>query len=212
MAEGDEDGEPKLYTLARPGNTYPEAAPESRIANTPSASSHTSHRSQPKPLPPHLVRRQLLTPHFTAPPKTLSIEAIVGIPLPTAVHSLATSACSSYLLTGGQDGYVRAYNFWGSVNGQQAMTAQQRSMVGLGEGATKAGVGRGWWSNDVALDPVATATATVTGTAAATGNGAAATGSVEGGGKRREPVYSLACEGDALWALTGTKVSAKVQA
>jgi transcriptional activator SPT8 len=62
------------------------------------------------------------------------------------------------------------------------MTAQQRSIVGLGEGVSKAGVGRGWWSNEVE-------------------------GSRDGTvGKRLEPVYSLACEGDGLWALTGTQV------
>jgi len=47
---------------------------------------------------------------------------------------------------------------------------------------SKAGVVRGWWSNEVE-------------------------GSRDGTvGKRLEPVYSLACEGDGLWALTGTQV------
>jgi transcriptional activator SPT8 len=71
------------------------------------------------------------------------------------------------------------------VNGAQAMTAQQRSMVGLGEGVSKAGVARGWWANEVSSTGME--------------NGSDA-------GSRREPVYSLACEGDGLWALTGTKV------
>lgn len=55
-------------------------------------------------------------------------------------------------------------------------------MVGLGEGVSKAGVARGWWSNEVNVD---------------------VSGEM---GRRREPVYSLACEGDGLWALSGTKV------
>ncbi|KAK8854961.1 hypothetical protein IAR55_003701 [Kwoniella newhampshirensis] len=150
------------------------------------ASEHPSQSSKLRvatdlPAPPHLIRRSLLTPAFNTIPSSLAIEAIVGIPLPSAVHSLATSTCSSYLLAGSQDGYVRAYDLWGSVNGAQMMTAQQRSVVGLGETVSKAGVGRGWWANEVE--------------------------GINGGqvGKRAEPVYSMACEGDALWALTGTQ-------
>lgn len=63
------------------------------------------------------------------------------------------------------------------------MTAQQRTIVGLGEGVAKAGVTRGWWANEVE-------------------------GLRDGMmGKRLEPVYSMACEGDGLWALTGTQVN-----
>ncbi|WRT68201.1 uncharacterized protein IL334_005176 [Kwoniella shivajii] len=133
------------------------------------------------PPPPHILRRNLFIPSYTSSPKSLSIEAIVGIPLPSPVHSLTSTSCLSYLLAGSQDGYVRVYDFWSSVNGGQMMTAQQRSVVGLGETVNKAGVGRGWWANEV--DGI-------------TG------GSV---GKRAEPVYSMACESDGLFALTGTQ-------
>ena len=63
------------------------------------------------------------------------------------------------------------------------MTAQQRSIVGLGEGVNKAGVVRGWWANEVE----------------GIKDGAVA--------KRMEAVYSMAMEGDGLWALSGTQVS-----
>jgi transcriptional activator SPT8 len=66
------------------------------------------------------------------------------------------------------------------------MTAQQRSVVGLGETINKAGVFRGWWNNDVEQG---------TGEDVWTG---------------REPVYSLACESDALWVGAGTRVSKHV--
>lgn len=62
------------------------------------------------------------------------------------------------------------------------MTAQQKTMVGLGEGVSKTGVARGWWANEV--DYVKEGQAT----------------------KRLEGVYSMAVEGDGLWALTGTQV------
>jgi hypothetical protein len=90
--------------------------------------------------------------------------------------------CSSYLLTGSQDGHIRAYDPWSSANGMQTMTAQQRSVVGLGESINKAGVFRGWWNNEVE------------------------SGSGEDAWKGLEPVYSLACQSDALWAASGTRV------
>ncbi|TYJ58233.1 hypothetical protein B9479_001058 [Cryptococcus floricola] len=133
--------------------------------------------------PPHLVRRSFLKPAFNLqyPPRSLSVEVVAGIPLPTPIHSLGSSNCMSYLLAGGQDGFIRAYDFWGTVNGTQTMTAQQRSVIGLGETVNKAGVARGWWTNEVE--------GIVGGTLA----------------KRPEAVYSMACEGDALWTLAGTQ-------
>jgi transcriptional activator SPT8 len=85
---------------------------------------------------------------------------------------------------------VRVYDLWASVNGGQVMTAQQRAVVGLGEGVNKAGVGRGWW----AVDTPATALEVPNGTA----NGQAPT-------RKQEPVFSLACQGDGLWTLAGTQ-------
>jgi len=64
----------------------------------------------------------------------------------------------------------------------QTMTAQQRSVVGLGETINKAGVFRGWWNNEVE------------------------SGTGEDAWKGLEPVYSLACQSDALWTASGTRV------
>lgn len=145
---------------------------------------------------PQLARRSLFVPQATR--QGISIEAIVGIPIPSPVHCIASTACLSYLLTGSQDGYVRAYDFWPSVNGAQIMTAQQRGVVGLGEGVNKAGVGRGWWAVEV---PEAQVNASGSGTA--TGNGGAAAGTT--GSKKQEPVFSLACDPDGLWSAAGTQ-------
>ncbi|GMK58432.1 hypothetical protein CspeluHIS016_0504640 [Cutaneotrichosporon spelunceum] len=167
-AAGDEEDQARLTI----------AAPTAEPSTQPSKAESLRSETRP-PTPPHQARRSLFVPSQPWPPSNLTIETVVGIPLPTAVHSIATSTCLSYLLTGGQDGHVRAYDFWASVNGGQIMTAQQRSIVGLGEGVHKAGVGRGWWSCEVeeGAPPM----------------------------KRTEPVYSLACEGDALWALAGSQ-------
>ncbi|TXT08271.1 uncharacterized protein COLE_05195 [Cutaneotrichosporon oleaginosum] len=169
-AAGDEeDGQTQQTTEAPP--TAEPSGPQSK--------EDTPRSPTKQPTPPHQARRSIFVPPPPWPPSNLTIETIVGIPLPTAVHSIASSACLSYLLTGGQDGHVRAYDFWASVNGGQVMTAQQRGIVGLGEGVHKAGVGRGWWSCEVEEGTPPT--------------------------KRTEPVYSLACEGDALWALAGSQ-------
>ena len=76
------------------------------------------------------------------------------------------------------------------------MTAQQKGVVGLGDGVGKAGVARGWWGNEV--------DETVPGQE----NGVNGSSVREDGrGKKLEPVYSMTTEGDGLWALTGTRVS-----
>lgn len=149
------------------------------------------------PVPPHLNRRALFSAPTVPSGISPSIEAIVAIPNPAPIYSLASTACLSYLLTGSSEGYVRAYDFWGSVNGKQMMTAQQRTLVGLGEGVNKAGVTRGWWANEVAKSVQDGNT-----------NGVNGASGVQEDQARPEPVYSMAMESDGLWALTGTKVSA----
>lgn len=80
------------------------------------------------------------------------------------------------------------------------MTAQQRAVAGLGESVTKGGVARGWWANDGGKLRQGGENA-----------GWKDEGSILGGknaeGKKREPVYSMACQKDALWGLSGTAVS-----
>ncbi|RXK38142.1 hypothetical protein M231_04603 [Tremella mesenterica] len=159
--EEDREGDKDITMVEQPSDTA--------LANQPNYN----------PQLPHLLRRALFVPPFSlhSPPSTLSIEAIVAIPIPSPVHSIATSLCSSWLLAGAQDGFVRAYDFYASVNGQQSMTSLLKANMGMGEGINKTGVGKGWWVNEV-----------------------------EGlGGMRAEPVYSMTCESDALWSLTGTK-------
>ncbi|KAK4687934.1 transcriptional activator SPT8, partial [Tremellales sp. Uapishka_1] len=110
---------------------------------------------------------------------TASTEPDTTDPLQAVIHDSSAEPVHR-----GHHGYIRAYDFWASVNGGQVMTAQQRGVVGLGESISKAGVGRGWWSCDVA------------GTE----------------GVSREPIFSLAVEGDGLWALAGTQVALESEA
>lgn len=109
---------------------------------------------------------------------------------------------------------MRSYDFWASANAGAALSALQRGVANLGEGVNKAGVGRGWWKNEVEVEE---------------GGGSVDAGKGKKGGKeafsflgepqaeplagekkrvrRAEPVYSLAIQSDGLWSLSGTEVS-----
>ncbi|ORY35329.1 WD40-repeat-containing domain protein [Naematelia encephala] len=168
-----DDDDPEVEDIDMTANGEDDEAGSTRSGPTTTRSKARSPVTLPPP--PHLIRRSLFT--FPPPANPPSIEAIVAIPCANPIHSISLTTCASILLTGSQEGYVRAYDFWGSVNGNQLMTAHQKTFVGLGEGINKAGVGKGWWANEV-----------------------------EGiNGMRMEPVYSMACEGDGLWAATGTQ-------
>ncbi len=91
----------------------------------------------------------------------------------------------SYLLTGSDDGFIRCYDFFASVNGKTYLTAPQRHHCGIGEGTMKAGVLKMWWENwapSPSLDKN------------------------EPDGKILSPVRSMAMQSDALWSLSGTAV------
>jgi len=175
-ADGDGEPRPTDSNTTRKSHLFDEICKSPHSTATSKAEISTS-------TPPHIRRHRELVPSFPPDYTSLAPEAIVGISTPGPVHSMATSMCSSYLLTGSQDGHIRAYDPWSSANGMQTMTAQQRSVVGLGETINKAGVFRGWWNNEVE------------------------SGTGEDMWTGLEPVYSLACQSDALWAASGTRVS-----
>ena len=172
-----------------------------RSASPSHAVAATQARRSPS-LPPSLKRRRLFYPAPPSSPplaaRSLHIDPHMSIPIHSPVHSLAATPCLSYVLTGSEDGYVRAWDTWSSANGGSLMTAHQRAVGGLGEGVTKGGVCRGWWENEGPLPPSA-------GSTSATGlNGVDNDNSERQ--RAREPVYSLALQRDALWGLSGTAV------
>lgn len=105
----------------------------------------------------------------------------VAIPHSTAVHSFALPRSSKWLFTGGEDGYIRKYDFFASIDGDvQLTTAQRHSLVDL---ITNAGVILGYWENEI---PVMRST-------------------IRGDTyePKLSPVYSLAVEDNCLWLLSG---------
>jgi transcriptional activator SPT8 len=121
----------------------------------------------------------------------------------------------SYLLTGSQDGYIRCYDFWASANGKSLMTAQARGVANLGDGVTKGGVARGYWKNEVDVEepeevdkpknkPAVAAPSWLQVDETNREPSPPPKMTVR---RKLEPVYSLAIQGDGLWALSGSKVS-----
>lgn len=172
-----------------------------RSASPSHALALTQARRSPS-LPPSLKRRRLFYPTVPSSPppaaRSLHIDPHMSIPIHSPVHSLAATPCLSYVLTGSEDGYVRAWDTWSSANGGSLMTAHQRAVGGLGEGVTKGGVCRGWWENEGPLPPLGSSTS-ISGL-----DGVDIDGSERH--RLREPVYSLALQRDALWGLSGTAV------
>ncbi|PAV23910.1 WD40 domain containing protein [Pyrrhoderma noxium] len=115
-------------------------------------------------------------------PRSYTVEAICAIAHPEPTHALATSLCTSHLLTGSEDGYIRDYDVFASVNGKTFLTAPQRQHCGVVEGTMKAGHLRMWWENPGV--PVSDSV-------------------IED--HTRSSVTSLAMHSDALWALGGTE-------
>lgn len=100
----------------------------------------------------------------------------------------------TYLLTGSQDGFIRCYDFFASVNNKTFLTAPQRAHCGIAEGNMKAGVLKFWWEN----------------WAPTIGGAGTATGSQDknqGEEKTLSAVHSMVLQADALWGLSGTEVS-----
>ncbi|KAG1905805.1 WD40 repeat-like protein [Suillus fuscotomentosus] len=118
-------------------------------------------------------------PPTPEPPK---VEAIGAIPHPVPTHALASSFCMTHLLTGSDDGFIRDYDIFATVNGKTTLTAPQRHHCNVVEGNMKAGQIRSWWENPDFVPQ---------------------SGYPPMGHSSPCPVYSLAMHSDAIWALGG---------
>jgi transcriptional activator SPT8 len=144
---------------------------------------------QRSPSPAEVRKRALHFPFIyrSQLPRSFTVEAICALPHPVPTHSLASSFCMTHLLTGSDDGYIRDYDIFAAVNGKVTLTAPQRHHCNVVEGNMKSGQIRCWWENPDTVN--------------------SQTGYSQGGEPSLSPVYSLAMQSDALWALGGTSVS-----
>ncbi|KAG6874200.1 hypothetical protein C0995_003746 [Termitomyces sp. Mi166 len=144
----------------------------------------------PEQLSPEQLRKNALMAPIgsQAPLGSYTVEAICALPHPVPTHALASSFCMTHMLTGSDDGYIRDYDIFPSVNSKNFLTAPQRHHSGVVEGIMKAGQLRSWWENPALPD---------------SSNPGPMPG-MAGESLSLSPVYSLAMHSDALWSLAGT--------
>ncbi|KAG6331698.1 hypothetical protein ID866_7389, partial [Astraeus odoratus] len=180
--EDDEEAPAELMVDADPSSPAPptsrQPSPHSLSPDLPKGRILVVRKANSK-----LRKRRLIFPTGQLP-RSFTVEAVCAIPHPVPTHSLASSFCMSHLLTGSDDGYIRDYDIFTSLNGKITLTAPQRHHCNVVEGNMKAGQIRCWWENPDYGNP--------------------SLGYPQVGEPLLSPVYSLAMHSDALWALGGT--------
>lgn len=114
---------------------------------------------------------------------TYDIVPTIAAPQSTSINAICGTADSRWIFTGGSDGYIRQYNWVDSVNGKTLLTVAQRHP--FVDSVVKAGVTMTYWENYDATraSPTLEKWSTV---------------------QTLSPVYSLACQSQALWMVAGT--------
>ncbi|RVD84618.1 uncharacterized protein DFL_006358 [Arthrobotrys flagrans] len=105
----------------------------------------------------------------------------VAAPMSTSIHAFCATPCMKLVFTGGQDGYIRKFDWFASINGKVPLTvAQKHPFV---DSVTRAGVLLSYWENEEVPDKNSLF--------------------VESDDIKISPVYSLATQSQALWLLSG---------
>ncbi|KAJ1988467.1 Transcription factor spt8 [Dimargaris cristalligena] len=119
--------------------------------------------------------------------RTYNVIPYVSAVHPNAIYSVAATPCNKWVLTGSEDGYIRKWNFYDSMNGALPLTQSQRHMQV--DTVTKAGVIASYWDNDNTPDPYPDTIR----------------GSVKNPYYSRSlsPVYSLDVQSEAMFAVSG---------
>ncbi|SCW00068.1 LAFE_0B08746g1_1 [Lachancea fermentati] len=79
--------------------------------------------------------------------ESYTIYPTAAIPIQTHVHALAMSKGLKYLFLGGEDGYIRKYDFLNTIEGKLSLTIlQKHSLV---ESISNAGILLSYWENEV---------------------------------------------------------------
>lgn len=76
----------------------------------------------------------------------LDISPMVACPYANQCHAFAVSEGPKWLLTGGEDGFIRKYDFTASIEGKLPLTVAQKH--NLMDSITKAGVIGSYWENE----------------------------------------------------------------
>ncbi|KAI8067773.1 WD40-repeat-containing domain protein [Gongronella butleri] len=126
---------------------------------------------------------------------------------PNAIYSLAATRCFRWVFTGSDDGYIRKWDFFASINGKTPLTQAQRHQ--FADSISLAGVISSWWENDeqpepvIKMEPNGTDVPDSPASSISTSN--VPTVSKE---TKLSPVYSMAVQSEALWGLQGMESGA----
>ncbi|AOA61041.1 Transcription factor [Komagataella phaffii CBS 7435] len=138
------------------------------------------------------IRRSLRKSAFEA--VNFDIAPYAAIPYSCAIHSIALTSGPRWLFTGGDDGFVRKFDFLASIEGKLPLTvAQKHSLV---DSVTHAGVLNSYWENEQPVLQDELDLLPNTEVKRKEDN----LGSYE---PKINPVYSLAVQKDGLWLLSG---------
>ncbi|KAG0197627.1 Transcription factor spt8 [Mortierella sp. GBA30] len=78
--------------------------------------------------------------------KTFDIMPCVLAVHPCNIYCMAATQCMRWVFTGSEDGYIRKYDFFASMNGKTMLTQGQRH--GQVDSVTKAGILTSYWENE----------------------------------------------------------------
>lgn len=119
----------------------------------------------------------------------------VAIPYTSECHALAFTDGPKWILTGGEDGFIRKYDFIASIEGKSPLTmAQRHNMV---DSITKAGVISSYWENE---QPLTKKQLMETNPKLKISDFSTGSVSYE---PKVNPVYSLDVERNGYWCLSG---------
>lgn len=108
------------------------------------ATQEDTEADQPIKLTPQQFRADITAKARIA--TEFDIVPSVAIPYTSQCHSLAFTDGPKWILTGGEDGFIRKYDFFQSIEGKSPLTmAQRHSLV---DSITKAGVISSYWENE----------------------------------------------------------------
>lgn len=127
--------------------------------------------------------------------KNLDIVPSVAIPYAAQCHTLAFTAGPKWVLTGGDDGFIRKYDFISSIQGKAPLTmAQKHNLV---DTVTKAGIISSYWENE---QPLTKKEILASNPKLQESDFGSTTAAYE---PKVDPVYALDTERNGYWCLSG---------
>jgi len=105
----------------------------------------------------------------------------------TSINAFCATPCMRWIFTGGSDGFIRRFDWFGSMNGRVPLTVAQRHP--FVDSVTRAGILLSYWENE---EP------------AVKSNYLHVPETTDD--LKLSPVYSLAVHNQSLWLLSGLEV------